>query len=76
MGNLVSIDRIEQAFDEVIKTIDKIEATMESHIDIEINEQKKAQLEKIEFVDSFISKLDYKAKTIPMVPTLKLAFSR
>ncbi|MBM6619818.1 hypothetical protein [Bacillus suaedaesalsae] len=76
MGNLVAIDRIEQAFDEVIKSIDKIEATMESHIDIEINEHKLAQLEKIKFVESSVVRLENKTKTIPTVPSLKLAFSR
>ncbi|KAA0550220.1 hypothetical protein FZW96_02465 [Bacillus sp. BGMRC 2118] len=76
MENLVSIDRIEQAFDEVIKSIDKIEATMESQIEIEINEHKLAQLEKLRFVETSVNRLETMVNTIPKVPSLRLAFSR
>jgi hypothetical protein len=76
MRRMVSVDMIENAFDEVVSSIDQIEKTMTSQIEIEINESKIAQLEKIHFVDSYLSQLDSKTKTIPVMSTYKLAFSR
>jgi hypothetical protein len=76
MNKIVSVDLIENAFDEVVRNIDKIENSMNTQIEIEINENKIAQLEKILFVDLHLSQLDEKTRSIPFKPSYHLAFGR
>lgn len=74
---MVSINELTNAFDDVLKLIDQIEETVESQTEIDLNEMKLAQLEKIVYVNSQLSIIEgySKANSTYKAP-LTLAVSR
>lgn len=77
MNKFVSMDIIEQAFDEVLQTIDHMEETVESHTDIEINQVKLAQQEKIVYIHSQLSRIENKVRESKrFTPTFRVALGR
>jgi hypothetical protein len=50
MTKLVSLEIIENAFNEMVRSIDEVENIISAQVDIEINEMKIAQLEKVEYL--------------------------
>jgi hypothetical protein len=73
---VVSIDVIERAFEEVLYAIDQIEQTVKSQTDIEVNEMKIAQLEKIVYVNSYLSEVEALSGVKSYLSPLKVAVSR
>ncbi len=75
MNRIVSINEIEHAFDDLLHTITRIEKTLESQTEIEINEMNIAQLEKIVYLNSCLSRVDVRPEA-PTIPTFKLVLGR
>jgi hypothetical protein len=73
---VVSIDVIERAFEEVLYTIDQIEQTVQSQTEIEINEMKIAQLEKIVCVNTYLSEVESLTSVKPYFRPLRVAVGR
>jgi microcompartment protein CcmL/EutN len=76
LNKVVSIDVIERAFEEVLYAIDQIEQTVKSQTDIEVNEMKIAQLEKIVYVNSYLSEVEALSGVKSYLSPLKVAVSR
>ncbi|MBM7661295.1 hypothetical protein JOC85_002067 [Bacillus mesophilus] len=76
MEKMVSLNVIENAFDEVLTNINVMEETVETHTEIELNQMKLAQLEKILFVHSQLVKVEEKSSKKERFMPLKIAFSR
>ncbi|MFD1738507.1 hypothetical protein ACFSCX_18455 [Bacillus salitolerans] len=75
MTKVVSLDCIEKAFDEVLISLDVVERIIEEHIEIEINEMKLAQVEKIHYIRQRMNKLEMN-KSDSYLPVYKLAMGR
>lgn len=76
LEKMVSLNVIENAFDEVLTNINVMEETVETHTEIELNQMKLAQLEKILFVHSQLVKVEEKSSKKERFMPLKIAFSR
>jgi microcompartment protein CcmL/EutN len=76
LEKMVSLNVIENAFDEVLTIIDEMEETVESQTEIELNQMKIAQLEKILFVHSQLVKLEEGVAKKEKFMPYKVAFSR
>ncbi|WP_456278587.1 hypothetical protein [Bacillus sp. AK128] len=78
MNKMVSMNVIEHAFDEVLGKIDQMEKTVESQTEIEINQIKLAQQEKILFVNEQLVRLEggMTKKKFERAMPLKVVFSR
>ncbi|WP_246942102.1 hypothetical protein [Bacillus pinisoli] len=77
VNKIVSMDLIEQAFDEVLSAIEHMEETVESHTEIEINQVKIVQQEKVEFIQSQLSKVEaIMSKKERVRPSFKFALGR
>ncbi len=71
LKKLVSINDIEQAYNQLLHSINRIEQTISSQTEIEINEMKIAQQEKIVYLQSCLSEVD-RTLTLSPRPTFRL----
>ncbi|MFZ3588701.1 hypothetical protein ACOI1C_05320 [Bacillus sp. DJP31] len=68
MNRVVSINEIEHAFDNLLHTINRIEEKIESQTEIEINEMRIAQLEKISYLNASLTHVVSRTKGVSGSP--------